>query len=176
MKKDLLSVRRMWQIFVGMSCFVGFFVSPCPADDWPRWMGPGMDGVWHETGTIDQFPETGPGVLWRQEIGSCYAGPSVVGDQLFIMDRTTDEDRAGDKVENNIKKAGRIVGDIGELMIGKLSPAGFEELDRAKLLEPTSVARGRDVVWSHPAFADGKMFVRNDRGIICVDLRKSSQP
>ena len=69
-----------------------------------------------------------------------------------------------------------IFDDIGELIIGKLSPEGFEELDRAKLLEPTSVASGRDVVWSHPAFANGKMFVRNDVEIICVDLKKSSRP
>ena len=67
-----------------------------------------------------------------------------------------------------------IFDDIGELIIGKLSPSGFEELDRAKLLEPTSVARGRDVVWSHPAYANGKMFVRNDEEIICVDLKQSS--
>jgi hypothetical protein len=67
-----------------------------------------------------------------------------------------------------------IFNDVGELMIGKFSPAGFEELDRAKLLEPTSVARGRDVVWSHPAFAHGHLFVRNDKEIICVDLKKPS--
>jgi outer membrane protein assembly factor BamB len=66
-----------------------------------------------------------------------------------------------------------IFDDIGELIIGKLSPEGFEELDRAKLLEPTSVARGRDVVWSHPAYANGKMYVRNDKEIICVDLKQS---
>jgi hypothetical protein len=42
---------------------VCFSVSRCSADDWPHWMGPGMDGVWHESGTIDQFPEAGPGVL-----------------------------------------------------------------------------------------------------------------
>lgn len=468
MKKELLSVRNMWQVFLGMSCLVGILVPHCRADDWPRWMGPGMDGVWHETDTVDQFPDAGPPVLWRKEIGSGYAGPSVVGDQLFVMDRISkNEERTGDKVENNIKKAGPIIGgervrclntktgeevwshsydceykiayptgprctpavagdqvftlgamgrlicfnkadgeivwekeltseyeakppvwgyashplvdgemllvpvggkgsgvvafnkntgeeiwravttmdicyaplalfepdgverqlifwhaegitslnpqtgdeywnvkfpeernpsqtaiatpmlsgnqlliaefykgsllleigsnppsvtekwrqhkmnpkgddalnammatplikdgfaygigyngrgqgvmrctelatgamkwskgdwlakkpvafatafivrngekyflfnDIGELMIGKLTPDGFEELDRAKLLEPTSVARGRDVVWSHPAFADGKMFVRNDQEIICVDLRKPSHP
>ena len=33
----------------------------------------------------------------------------------------------------------------------KISPSGFEEVSRARILEPTSVARGRDVVWSHPA-------------------------
>ena len=57
-------------------------------------------------------------------------------------------------------------------MIGKFSPDGFEELDRAKLLEPTSVARGRDVVWSHPAYSNGTIVVRNDKEIVCVNLKK----
>ncbi len=61
--------------------------------------------------------------------------------------------------------------DIGELMIVRLSPDGFEELDRAKLLEPTSTARGRQVVWSHPALANGRLYVRNDEEIICVNLK-----
>lgn len=61
--------------------------------------------------------------------------------------------------------------DQGELVIAKLSPEGYEEIDRAKLLEPTHAARGRKVVWSHPAFAGGRMYARNDKEIICVDLR-----
>jgi outer membrane protein assembly factor BamB len=62
--------------------------------------------------------------------------------------------------------------DNGELLIVRLSPAGFEEIDRAKILEPTGAARGRTVVWSHPAFAQGHMFVRNDKEFVCVDLRR----
>ncbi|MFK7768280.1 MAG: PQQ-binding-like beta-propeller repeat protein, partial [Mariniblastus sp.] len=65
-----------------------------------------------------------------------------------------------------------IFDDIGELIIGKLSPTGFDELDRAKLLEPTSGARGRDVVWCHPAYSDGSIVVRNDKEIIRVSLKK----
>ena len=38
--------------------------------------------------------------------------------------------------------------DIGELAIAKLTPEGYSELDRTKLLDPTSKARGRTVVWS----------------------------
>ena len=35
------------------------------------------------------------------------------------------------------------------------------------------VARdGRDVVWSHPAFADRCVFARNDKEIVCVSLQK----
>ena len=111
MKTDSLRICKIWQGLVRIVCFAGLVVaSDCPGDDWPHWMGPGTDGIWNEIGTIDQFPETGPKVLWRQQIGSGYAGPSVVGEQLFIMDRTTLEDRAGDKVENNIKQIGKIVG------------------------------------------------------------------
>jgi len=32
-------------------------------------------------------------------------------------------------------------------------------------------SRGRDVVWSHPAFANGCIFVRNDREIVCLSLK-----
>ena len=62
--------------------------------------------------------------------------------------------------------------DNGEMMIAKLSADGFEEISRAKVLEPTSVARGRSVVWSHPAFANKRAYLRNDKEIICVDLAK----
>lgn len=62
--------------------------------------------------------------------------------------------------------------DLGELIIAKLSPEKYEEIDRAKILEPTFGARGRKVTWSHPAFADGKMYVRNFKEIVCIDLRQ----
>ncbi len=60
--------------------------------------------------------------------------------------------------------------EFGELIIAKLSPQGYEEISRAKLMQPTSTAWGRDVVWSHPAFADRCIFTRNDQELICVSL------
>ena len=61
----------------------------------------------------------------------------------------------------------------GELIICKLTPKGYEEIDRAKLLEPTNrYAAGRTVVWSHPAFADKTVFARNDKEIVAVSLKK----
>jgi outer membrane protein assembly factor BamB len=60
----------------------------------------------------------------------------------------------------------------GDLIIAKLSPKGYEEINRAHLLEPTGTAAGRDVVWSHPAFANRHVYARNDKEIICVDLAK----
>ena len=60
--------------------------------------------------------------------------------------------------------------ETGDLVVGTLSPKGYEETDRAKLLEPTNNAFGRKVVWCAPAYADNKMYVRNDKEIVCVDL------
>jgi len=40
------------------------------------------------------------------------------------------------------------------------------------LLDPTSAAFGRDVLWSHPAFANRSIYLRNDKEIICVSLAK----
>jgi outer membrane protein assembly factor BamB len=58
----------------------------------------------------------------------------------------------------------------GELIIAQLTPKGYEEIDRAKVIEPTLFSRGRDVVWSHPAFANRCMFGRNDKEIVCLSL------
>jgi hypothetical protein len=64
--------------------------------------------------------------------------------------------------------------DQGDLLIAKLSPKGYEEISRAHFLAPTQNARGRDVVWSHPAFAGRCLFARNDKEIICVELAARS--
>jgi outer membrane protein assembly factor BamB len=58
----------------------------------------------------------------------------------------------------------------GELLIAMLSPQGYEEIDRAKVIDPTNVAFGREVVWSPPAWANHRVYLRNDKECICVDL------
>jgi hypothetical protein len=64
--------------------------------------------------------------------------------------------------------------EAGELMIGKLTPEGFNEISRTKLIEPTS---GRNfqpgtVCWMHPAYANQHIFIRNDKEIICYSLKQ----
>jgi outer membrane protein assembly factor BamB len=63
--------------------------------------------------------------------------------------------------------------DQGDLIIARLTPKGYEEIDRAHVLEPTLFSRGRDVVWSHPAFANGCVFLRNDKEIRCLSLKSA---
>jgi len=63
--------------------------------------------------------------------------------------------------------------ETGDLVIGKLSKEKYEEIDRAKkIIEPTGKAFGRKVVWCQPAFADKKIFVRNDKELANFDLAK----
>ena len=50
----------------------------------------------------------------------------------------------------------------GELIIAKLSPKGYEEISRAKLIEPTreQLRQRGGVCWSHPAYANKCVFAR----------------
>ena len=60
----------------------------------------------------------------------------------------------------------------GELILARLSPAGYEERGRATLVEPTRPVNRRMTIWSHPAFAMRSVFARNDRELVRVDLAK----
>jgi len=60
----------------------------------------------------------------------------------------------------------------GELLITELSPEGFNEISRTKIIEPTKKQLPRGVTWSHPAFANKHVFIRNDRELICTSLEK----
>jgi hypothetical protein len=60
----------------------------------------------------------------------------------------------------------------GELIIARFSPAGYEEISRAKLIEPTTgqLNQRGGVCWAPPAFAGKCVYVRNDEELICADL------
>jgi outer membrane protein assembly factor BamB len=71
-----------------------------------------------------------------------------------------------------VENAGRVFmfNERGELLIGRLSPAGFEEISRTKLIEPTTDQLGqrKGVCWSHPAYAN--------RCVFAATTKKSSAP
>jgi outer membrane protein assembly factor BamB len=61
--------------------------------------------------------------------------------------------------------------ETGELAIAHLTPSGYAETCRAKVIEPNGIdMRQRPIVWSHPAYAMKSCFVRNDSEIIRIDL------
>ena len=65
-----------------------------------------------------------------------------------------------------------MLNDRGDLILGRLSPAGFEELARGHLIDPTrgQLERRDGTVWSHPAFAGRCIFARNDEVLVCASL------
>ena len=68
-----------------------------------------------------------------------------------------------------------LLSETGDLILARLTPAAYEELGRTHLLDPTGECFGRDVVWSHPAFANRCVFARNDRELLCVSLAAAEE-
>ncbi len=100
------------------------------------------------------------------------------GKRLWTTGQPVSSDRAIGNATSFIVKNGDLFylfTDAGELVIAQLSPSGYEEIDRAKVIEPTNNAFNRPVVWSMPAFANGRMFVRNDEELVAVELTASRQ-
>ncbi len=118
--------------------------------------------------------------------------PLILGDCIYGVDsygelRCLDAD-TGDRIWENltatpparwsnvhfVRNGKRIwmFNERGELIIAKLSPRGFQEISRTRVLEPTTdqLPRRDGVCWSHPGFANRHIFARNDRQIICASL------
>ena len=73
-----------------------------------------------------------------------------------------------------------ISNDRGELIMARLSPEGYEELGRTKLIEPTTPAYNRRELRKtnivHPAYANRSIYIRNDEEIISVSLAAEDYP
>ncbi|MCS7021780.1 MAG: PQQ-like beta-propeller repeat protein [Gemmataceae bacterium] len=99
---------------------------------------------------------------------------------LPVIGKEEDEDYkgAGSGTAFIVKNGDRyfIFAETGHLIIAELTPKGYKEISRAKVIEPTNAAFGRKVVWSHPAFANKCAYIRNDKEIICVSLAQGQQP
>ncbi len=60
--------------------------------------------------------------------------------------------------------------DLGEMIQSKLTPEGYTELGRTLIIPPDQPV-GRDLlVWSHPAFANRRLYCRNDSEIRCLSM------
>jgi outer membrane protein assembly factor BamB len=60
------------------------------AGDWPQFLGPHANGVSDETGLLDQWPGTGPRLVWEREVGTGYGAPSVLGTKVVLHHRLND--------------------------------------------------------------------------------------
>ena len=65
-----------------------------------------------------------------------------------------------------------IFNERGDLLLTRLSPEGVTIHGRAPLIEPPrdQLNKRGGVVWSHPAYANRHIFVRNDEELACFSL------
>ncbi len=60
----------------------------------------------------------------------------------------------------------------GDLIMAELSEAGYTEISRAKLAEPTRQVQRRVTFWSHPVFDMKSVVARNDKELVRVSLAR----
>ena len=61
--------------------FRNLFAADPLGEDWPRFLGPRADNTSTETGLLDQWPATGPPLVWEKAVGTGYSAPSLRGQQ-----------------------------------------------------------------------------------------------
>lgn len=143
---------------------------------------PGVEQVWKGNrdkglGPINMTPFLKDGlILGVNQPGLMHAVDLQTGKRLWGTAKpVTGTDKGANSATAFVTKNGGrffIFSDTGHLILAKMDREGYTEIDRAKILEPTSQSFGRLVVWSHPAYADKCCFARNDKEIACVSLAK----
>jgi outer membrane protein assembly factor BamB len=62
--------------------------------------------------------------------------------------------------------------DEGNLIRAQLSPAGYREISRCHLIDPTWPFAGAKFVYAPPAFANRHVFVRSEAEVVCASLER----
>ena len=142
-----------------------------------------VEKVWQRVGSNEKNTDS---------LQSIISTPYLRGDHIYGVDSFGQlrclELRTGDRVWESLEAVPKarwatihfirngkqvwMFNEKGELIIARLSPKGFKEISRAKLIEPTlgQLNRRGGVCWAHPAFANKHVFARNDEELVCADL------
>lgn len=139
---------------------------------------PGAEPVWHDKGKdalspINVQPFAEGGILYGVNQNGAMRAIDLAGAKALWETAQPLGERPLSSGTSMIVRQGErcwLFTEAGELVIATLTPEGYHEVDRAKVIEPTNIANGRDIVWTMPAYADRKAFIRNDQECICVDL------
>ncbi|WP_340112595.1 outer membrane protein assembly factor BamB family protein [Maribellus mangrovi] len=83
-------MKRLFLLILFVSSFTFVF-----AQDWPQYLGPDRNSISPEKGLLRSWPETGPEVLWRIDVGIGYGGPVIKDGKVYLLDRNDEE---GDKM------------------------------------------------------------------------------
>lgn len=141
---------------------------------------PGAEVVWQDKGKhgispVNVQPFLEEGTLYGFDQNGELLGVELPsGKRLFNTPQPVSKRASGSDTAFIVKQGKRFFffTEKGDLVIGTLSPEGFKEISRANLVKPTNDAFGREVVWCAPAYANKRIYVRNDKEIVCFDLSK----
>jgi outer membrane protein assembly factor BamB len=124
--------------------------------------------------------DTSTGLLLGDHVYSAKAGgdflclKAATGEEIWKTNTVTDLINGASIHMTMHGDSAFLFNDRGELIQARLTPGGYEEISRTKLIEPTSPFGSRKVAWAAPAFAHQNVYARNDRELICVSLAANS--
>lgn len=68
-----------------LAAFLSLLCCPVRAADWPQFRGSNHDGTSAERSWLETWPEGGPKVLWKANMGQGFSGVAVSAGRLFTM-------------------------------------------------------------------------------------------
>lgn len=95
---------------------------------------------------------------------------AATGKQVWVSDKVTDL-KNGASIHLTLNGDSVLLyTDKGELIRAQLRSQGYKEISRVAVLKPTMPFAGRKVAWSPPAYANGHIFARSGKELICASL------
>ena len=120
-------------------------IASAPAADWPQWLGPNRDCSSSEVVT----PWKDLKVLWRKPVGDGHSSPVVAGGKVFVFTKVKDKDQ--EEISAYDAKSGEML--------------WHTAYDRAPFFSVFGLGPQ-----ATPAVADGRVYLRDDKELICVQL------
>jgi len=60
--------------------------APVPTADWPQWRGPDRNGLSKEAGLLQQWPASGPPLVWSiSSLGAGYGSLAIKDDRIYVQ-------------------------------------------------------------------------------------------
>jgi outer membrane protein assembly factor BamB len=149
---------------------------------------PGARMLWRGQSKSETRPDGLHGLIATPFIDGDYVYGVCAYGQLRCLNASTGQqvwetlevtrERARWAAAHLVRHDGRyfISNDRGELILARLSPQGYAESGRTRLIEPTTDPGNRReaglVNWTHPAYANRHIVTRNDRELIRASLAR----
>lgn len=140
---------------------------------------------------VEKGGKVTPEKVWENKALTCYfSTPVVVGDYLYMVNGVAALKNASITLRCVELKTGKVawekkgmgefhaavlrcgpagkekmllLDDAGDLILFEANPKEYKQLAKSKVCGKT---------WAHPALADGRLYLRDEKELICVELKK----